>query len=111
MVGFVLIAIMQNTPNMILTNGEVKMNCNRKDICYHYPKHCELCQATSDVVNTYPCFQDKDIVGVVRCKDCEYCEVLEMDYGGKQYWCKFWNTPKREYADAFCCHGKPKEKV
>lgn len=52
-----------------------------------------------------------DVVEVVRCKDCEYCEVLEMDYGEKQYWCKFWNTPKREYADAFCCHGKPKEKA
>ena len=53
----------------------------------------------------------KNSVEVVRCKDCEYCEVLEMDYGEKQYWCKFWNTPKREYADAFCCHGKPKEKL
>ena len=69
-------------------------DCNIKDICYNYPKHCALCQATSDMVNHYPCFQDKDIVEVVRCKDC-----------------KFWNNPKREYADAFCCHGKTKEKV
>lgn len=50
-----------------------------------------------------------DVVEAVRCKDCEYCEVLEMDYGGKQYWCKFWSMPKREYADAYCCHGERKE--
>ena len=57
----------------------------------------------------YGTVTEHDVVEVVRCKDCEYCEVLEMDYGGKQYWCKFWSTPKREYAEAYCCHGERKE--
>ena len=85
--------------------------CSKKDLCYNYPLKCDSCISFSDCMNDTPLFQDKDLVEVVRCKDCEYCEVLEMYYGEKQYWCKFWNTPKREYADAFCCHGKPKEKA
>lgn len=106
MVGFVLIAIMQNTPNMILTNGEVKMNCNRKDICYNYPKHCALCQATSDMVNCYPCFQDKDIVGVVRCKDCRYWQDNNGGYPHEE--CR-WGKEETPDEDDFCSYGERKE--
>ena len=83
--------------------GKEMQPCNRKDICYNYPKHCELCQATSDVVNTYPCFQDKDIVEVVRCKDCV---------------CFNNNMPTRPFCDYFgaaidlmhfCSYGERKE--
>ena len=52
------------------------MSCNRKDICSNYPSKCDLCRATSDVVVYYPCFQDKDIVGVVRCKDCKWWHTV-----------------------------------
>ena len=67
-------------------------------------KHILNCYALQ-----YGTVVDADVVEVVRCKDCEYCEVLDMDYGGKQYWCKFWSTPKREYAEAYCCHGERKD--
>ena len=110
MVGFVLIAIMQNTPNMILTNGEVKMNCNRKDICYNYPKHCELCQATSDMLNCYPCFQDKDIVEVVRCKDCKYS--TKDKYHAVSVVCTRFKTGQfthRMQPMNFCSYGERKE--
>ena len=89
---------------------DCKQECAKKYICKSHPNDCGVCKEVSFLGNRYPLFKEKDIVEVVRCKDCEYCEVLEMDYGGKQYWCKFWSTPKREYADAFCCHGKTKEK-
>ena len=88
------------------------MNCNRKDICYHYPKHCELCQATSDVVNHYPCFQDKDIVGVVRCKDCKQAKELPSGL----FRCKlhsvytaFYDSVFNVKADDFCSYGERKE--
>lgn len=42
------------------------MTCNRKDICYNYPKDCQLCQITSDVMNNYPCFQDKKMFEVEK---------------------------------------------
>lgn len=80
--------------------------CNRKDICYNYPKHCELCQATSDMVNCYPCFQDKDIVEVVRCKDCklrytEGCPFTSWDCSGEL-------MGDNEDND-FCSYGERKE--
>lgn len=76
------------------------MTCNRKEICYHYPKHCELCQATSDVVNHYPCFKDKDIVEVVRCKDCKHRNPLS-------YWCLRDNLWHNE--EDFCSYGERKD--
>lgn len=74
--------------------------CNRKNICYNYPKHCELCQATSDMVNCYPCFQDKDIVEVVRCKDCKFfiSDICRHDFA--MNFCR---------ADDFCSYGERKE--
>lgn len=83
------------------------MTCNRKDICYNYPKHCELCQATSDMVNCYPCFQDKDIVEVVRCKDC-------IHWGGVTYGfvCRKLSGIETKIcmgADHFCSYGERKD--
>ena len=77
---------------------------NRRNSEIERLKHILNCYALQ-----YGTVTEHDVVEVVRCKDCEYCEVLDMDYGGKQYWCKFWSTPKREYADAYCCHGERKD--
>jgi hypothetical protein len=93
--------------------------CNRKDICYHYPNHCDLCRATSDIVNNYPCFQDRDLVEVVRCKDCKYwtpmdngiswhhqgrtdgeCEMLWKIHDAERH------LTKQEH---FCSYGERKE--
>ena len=93
--------------------------CNRKDICYHYPKHCELCQATSDVVNTYPCFQDKDIVEVVRCKDCNFSRPLDKSKSPEKYFknscavceCEtvVGDVPMIYINTHFCSYGERKE--
>lgn len=97
------------------------MNCNRKDICYNYPKHCELCQATSDMVNCYPCFQDKDIVEVVRCKDCkffmEYATLhkAEVEKGDGDCHIRLMNSENKQFCAVektdFCSFGKIKENV
>ena len=76
--------------------------CNRKDICYNYPKHCELCQATSEMVNCYPCFQDKDIVKVVRCKDCKHYVVQRLE-------CRYPRHNGIIGIDGFCSYGERKE--
>lgn len=78
------------------------MTCNRKDICYNYPKHCELCKATSDMVNCYPCFQDKDIVEVVRCKDCKYYVIQGLE-------CRYPRHNGIIGIDGFCSYGERKE--
>ena len=93
--------------------------CNRNDICYHYPKHCELCQATSDVVNTYPCFQDKDIVEVVRCKDCKFWTPMDngiswqnegrTDGECEMLWKQHCAERHLTQQDHFCGYGKTKE--
>ena len=83
------------------------MNCNRKDICYNYPKHCELCQATSDMVNCYPCFQDKDIVGVVRCKDCKHRNTPDCKMWYQCVICGDYHHWERD--EYFCSYGERKE--
>lgn len=48
------------------------MECDKKLICFNYPIKCDVCHMQSDIVNHNPYFQDKDLVEVVRCKDCKY---------------------------------------
>lgn len=79
-------------------------DCNRKDICYNHPKHCELCQATSDMVNCYPCFQDKDLVEVVRCKNCKHFR----DDVPKPF-CRFFGDSCGITLSHFCSYGERKE--
>lgn len=88
------------------------MECTRKHICYHYPSKCDLCATTSDIINCYPCFQDKDIVGVVRCKDCKFSE----HWKGDELECRCPHTPwaTDEYAiitkaNDFCSYGERSE--
>lgn len=52
--------------------------CEKKNTCRNYPIRCSSCGANSDIYNHYPCYQHKDIVQVVRCKDCKYSEDMFM---------------------------------
>ena len=48
----------------------------------------------------------KDLVQVVRCKDCKYCDVADE----WERWCLGWGSPARLVnAESFCNHGKRKE--
>jgi hypothetical protein len=72
--------------------------CKYKEKCFNYPSKCDTCNAMSDLMNHHPCFKNKDVVEVVRCKDCihykdEWCEILKAE------------TP---IADGFCCYGERK---
>ena len=64
------------------------MICKFKEICFNYPSECELCNATSDIVNNYPCFQNKDIVEVVRCKDCRFWKEYAFANGDERLLCE-----------------------
>lgn len=80
--------------------------CSRKDMCYHYPSKCDLCNAISDIINHYPCFQDKDIVKVVRCKDCVHYEPYQKpveDFDGACF-ARCCETDEQD----FCNYGKRK---
>lgn len=90
-----------------MKRGKDMQPCNRKDICYNYPKHCELCQATSDMVNCYPCFQDKDIVEVVRCKDCKHRNTPDCKMWYQCVVCGDYHHWERD--EYFCSYGERKD--
>lgn len=77
--------------------------CSKKDLCYNYPLKCDSCIRLSDCMDDTPLFQDKDLVEVVRCKDC----VCFND-----------NMPTRPFCDYFgaaidlmhfCSYGERKD--
>ena len=88
------------------------MDCNHKNTCYNFPNKCAQCNAISDVMNNYPCLQEKDIVEVVRCKDCMYHSI---GYDG-DYYCIL-HTNKVGYCDFsvdmepndFCSYGEKRK--
>ena len=53
------------------------MKCIKNKICLNFPKECEKCNAISDIYNPYPYLKDKELVEVVRCPDCIYCENMK----------------------------------
>ena len=46
--------------------------CGKKGTCKNYDKKCSQCWANSSIYDTHPCYTSKDLVEVVRCKDCKY---------------------------------------
>lgn len=91
--------------------------CGKKDTCKNYDKKCSQCWANSSIYDTHPCYTSKDLVEVVRCKNCQYwqdknskrtqgiclCGEKDMNYGGEFY----------PLANDFCSYGKsrtPKER-
>ena len=53
--------------------------CSKKDLCYNYPLKCDSCISFSDCMNDTPLFQDKDLVEVVRSKDCKHYVVQRLE--------------------------------
>jgi hypothetical protein len=82
---------------------DCKQECAKKYICKSHPNDCGVCMAVSFFGNRYPLFKEKDIVEVVRCKDCV---------------CFNNNMPTRPFCDHFgavidlmhfCSYGKRKD--
>lgn len=86
--------------------------CSKKDLCYNYPLKCDFCISFSDCMNDTPLFQDKDLVEVVRCKDCkisDYCyPIKEKGKEAEEGWyCK--RNSKYVKPNDFCSYGERKD--
>lgn len=46
------------------------MTCRKKETCANYQQKCKECGMKSNIIKHHPMYQRKDIVEVVRCKDC-----------------------------------------
>ena len=83
--------------------------CLKKKACLNYPQRCPSCHACADMMMPYPLFNDRDLVEVVRCKNCKYCEILApVKEIGKEavigYKCLL--IGKYKNAEGFCDCGK-----
>lgn len=86
---------------------DCKQECAKKYICKNQPDICGICISVSCVTNNYPCFVEKDLVEVVRCKDC-------IHWGGVTYGfvCRKLSGIETKIcmgADHFCSYGERKE--
>ena len=82
------------------------MECNKKLICFNYPIECDKCHMQSDIVNHYPYFQDKDLVEVIRCKDCRYRKTNDC---AMYYECNCGEQHTWENNNDYCSWAKRKE--
>lgn len=79
-----------------MTNKKRNMGCVKQNECANYGIECSECFALADVYNNYPCYKDKDLVEVIRCKYCEHRRDDE-DYVGGHYCVK-----RPSNGDCFC---------
>ena len=80
------------------------MKCHHEKECYNYPEKCEECDQLSDIRNHYPRLQTKDLVWVVRCKDCAYSRYVDA---ADIYRCDRWGYCSEEVkADDYCSRGE-----
>ena len=84
------------------------MSCPKKDTCLNYNIKCDSCRWSSDIYNHYPLYKDRDLVEVVRCKQCKYSKPY-LHY----FYCENNNAPWSENtmanlmdADDFCSYGE-----
>jgi hypothetical protein len=87
------------------------MECQHKKKCLNHPEKCNACGQISDMYNHYPLLKIRDLVEVVKCKDCEhltvhnsptlyaYCEKTQLRF-------EPFKTDTRTH---FCSYGKRKE--
>ena len=85
--------------------------CRKKKECLNYPQRCPACNACADIMNSYPLFKDRDLVEVVRCKDCVY--LCQGRYHGALS-CGFWDMESSRgfieiHEDDFCSAGKRRD--
>ena len=79
------------------------MTCPKKDTCLNYNIKCDSCRANSDIYNHYPLYKDRDLVEVVRCKDCEYYEIGRSP---TPYCNNVLNLFEEMKPDDFCSYGE-----
>lgn len=77
-------------------------DCIRKERCGHYPEQCGMCGAMSDIYTHYPLFKDKDLVEVVRCKDCKHSYFVKSC---SKYECRK-GCGTLKYSTDFCSYGE-----
>ncbi len=81
--------------------------CKRKGECHNYPNQCDLCIISSDSVNPHPYFEDRDLVEVVRCRECVKRKTPDC---AMYYECsKCGSQHTWESSNAFCSFGKRKD--
>lgn len=44
--------------------------CSRKNECGNYPGECAMCMSMNSPFDQFPRYRNRDLVRVVRCKDC-----------------------------------------
>lgn len=89
---------------------DCKQECAKKYICKSHPNDCGVCMAVSFFGNRYPLFEEKDIVEVVRCKDCKYS--TKDKYHAVSVVCTRFKTGQfthRMQPMNFCSYGERKE--
>lgn len=85
---------------------DCKQECAKKYICKNHPNICGICISLSCVTNNYPCFLEKDLVEVVRCKDCRYWQDNNGGYPHEE--CR-WGKEETPDEDDFCSYGERKD--
>lgn len=88
------------------------MHCTKSNTCLNYKIRCDVCKANSDIYNHYPSYNDRDLVEVVRCKDCKYFDQYSCLYSddpsgfGK---CEKIRMDIDLTIDDFCSYGERRE--
>lgn len=81
------------------------MTCPKKDTCLNYNIKCDSCRANSDIYNHYPLYKDRDLVEVVRCKECKHrydparCALWYATMNGTEYFAE-------RGKDFYCSYGE-----
>ena len=91
--------------------------CKKKDTCKNYEKKCSECWAYSSIYDTHPLYTSKDLVEVVRCKDCERAKMYVFGCGNTEHLAcvDTDDNGKIVFAQAvepnhFCSYGTPKKR-
>lgn len=83
-------------------------------ICERYSQHCfetndnkgqDIADRIFDEITEIP---TADVVKVVRCKDCKYCQTLNHDLT-TSYFCEVLKRPAIVEPTDFCSYGELKE--
>lgn len=74
------------------------------ETCGNYPAKCFECGAMADIYDHFPCYKHRDVVRVVRCKDCGYWHDDGLGYCDRP--CE---GPVQRFADDFCSRGRRKD--
>lgn len=51
-------------------------------------------------------YAKKDVVKVVRCKDCKYCEKFVDDFGVEKYFCVYFCGSQETEQNGYCHRGR-----